>query len=304
MTEAPAEKSRAVTLIVQLVVIPLAVVVFCVALGGLFMWLTSEQKDFKDYVGALQSTRGPQRGEQARYLLNYIQESKRWQGIFDVSAQLSSEAGREKFLQENPQAVAQLVQIFEESRERDAKTRRYLALVLGLLGSAEAVPALQSGLDDADAETVKNCIWAMGRMGVDAAAGKIIQLTRHDEVSVRLMAVYVLGSLEHPQARDLLVAALNDPAELVQWNAAFGLANRGDAAGRAVLERLLDKEYVDRFSETTWENRQRYRVTAVQMLAKVDGAAALPVLERVSTTDLDLQVRNAALQQVNELKRK
>jgi len=28
------------------------------------------------------------------------------------------------------------------------------------------------------------------------------------------------------------------------------------------------------------------------------------VLERVSTTDLDLQVRNAALQQVNELKRK
>ena len=235
---------------------------------------------------------------------SYIQESKRWQGIFDISAQISSESGREKFLQENPQAVGQLVQVFEESRERDPKTRRYLALVLGLLGSPEAVPTLKTGLDDSDAETVKNCIWALGRMRVDEAAGKIIQLTRHDEVSVRLMAVYVLGSLEHPQSRNLLVAALSDPNELVQWNAAFGLASRGDAAAQPVLERLLDKQYVDKFTDLTLENRQRYRVLAVQMLAKLGGAAALPALEKTSTTDLDLQVRNAALQQVNQLKQK
>lgn len=299
--ELPEQKSTAMTLLVQLVVIPLAVVLFCVALGGLFMWLTSERKDFGDYVEALQATRGSRRGDQAMYLLHYIQEAKRWQGIFDVSAQLSTEEGRDRLLEQHPQAGVQLIQIFEESRERDAKTRRYLALVLGLLGSGEAVPALRRGLHDGDAETVKNCIWALGRLQAHEAADQIIELTRHDEVSVRLMAVYVLGVLEHPRSRDLLVAALNDPSELVQWNAAFGLAKRGDDAGLRVLERLLDKSYVDRFGELTVENRQRYRIVAVEMVAQLRGPAAIPLLEPVSRMDGDLRVRNAALQKINEL---
>src|SRR5881409_2685292 len=105
--ELPEEKSRPLTLLVQLVVIPLAVVAFCVTLGGLVMWLTSERKDFDDYVRALQASRGPKRGQQAQYLLNYIEESKRWQGIFDVTAQIS--ADREQFLAHNPSAVTQLV---------------------------------------------------------------------------------------------------------------------------------------------------------------------------------------------------
>ncbi|MCX7914769.1 MAG: HEAT repeat domain-containing protein [Verrucomicrobiae bacterium] len=302
-SDLPEEKSTAMTLVVQLVVIPLAVVLFCVALGGLFMWLTSERKDFGDYLEALQATRGQQRGDQAMYLLNYIQEAKRWQGIFDVSAQLSSPEGRDRLLERYPQAPAQLIRIFEEAQERDAKTRRYLALVLGLLGANEAIPALRGGLQDADSETVKNCIWALGRLQAHEAAGQIMELTRHEEVSVRLMAVDVLGVLEHPRARDLLVAALNDPSELVQWNAAFGLANRGDAAGLRVLERLLDKAYVDRFGDLTVENRQRYRMTAVEMVARLKGAEAIAVLEPVSRTDPDLKVRNAALQKVNALKK-
>jgi len=296
------ERSRVLTLALQLVVIPLAVVAFCVALGAMFMWLTSERKDFKDYLSSLRSSTGPKRGDQARYLLNYIQESKRWQGIFDVSARISGD--RDRFLMENPQAVAELVQVFEESRDRDPKTRRYVALVLGSLGGVEAAPVLQRGLDDSDPETVKNCIWALGRLQADGAAGKIIELTQHAEVSVRLMAVYVLGGLTHPQARDLLVASLNDPNEMVQWNAAFGLASRGDDAGEKVLERLLDKQYVDRFTDVTLENRQRYRVAAVEWLGKLKGEQAAPLLEPVSANDLDLRVRNAALQQLNQWKQK
>src|SRR5881409_3797204 len=118
MTEPlPEEKSRPLTLLVQLVVIPLAVVAFCVTLGGLFMWLTSERKDFDDYVRALQASSGTKRGQQAQYLLNYIQESKRWQGIFDVTAQMSGD--REQFLARHPAAVTQLTQIFEESAGQD-----------------------------------------------------------------------------------------------------------------------------------------------------------------------------------------
>src|SRR5438552_2373600 len=197
--ELPEEKSRPVTLLVQLVVIPLAVVLFCVALGGLFMWLTSERKDVDDYLRALRSSTGTRRSQQAQYLLNYIQESKRWQGIFDVSAQIS--ADREQFLARNPRAVPELVQIFSESAGQEPKTRRYLAVVLGLLGDKQALPALRSGLMDSDADTVKNCVWALARLQDADSATAIIELTRHEDSSVRLMAVYALGFLPNPQVR-------------------------------------------------------------------------------------------------------
>ena len=304
--ELPEEKTKLSTLVVQLVVIPLAVVLFCVALGGLFVWLTAERKGLDDYLNALRASSGEQRTQQAQYLLNYIQDSKRWQGIFDVTAQIS--ADRDQFLAKNPRAVADIVQVFNESKGQDPRTRRYLALVLGLLGDRAAVTPLRDGLDDGDAETVKNCVWALGRMGDDDSALRIIELTHHDESSVRLMAVYVLGSMKNPQALNVLKASLNDPDELVKWNAAFGLANKGDLAAWDVLVRLLDKEYVDRVTQLMpregrplAENIQRYRVAAVVWVTKLDPKKARPLLEKMSTSETDLQVRNAAIQQLNNL---
>src|ERR1039458_9493055 len=71
-------------------------------LAVLLMWLTAERKGLDDYLGALRASSGEQRTRQAQYLLNYIQDSKRWQGIFDVTAQIS--ADREQFLAKNPHA--------------------------------------------------------------------------------------------------------------------------------------------------------------------------------------------------------
>jgi hypothetical protein len=298
------ERSRPVTLIVQLVVIPLLVVLFCVALGGLFMWLTSERKGFDDYLRAVRSSSGSRRAQQAQYLLNYIQDSKRWQGIFDMTAQMS--ADREKFLAVNPRAVAELTQVFEEAAGQDAKTRRYLALVLGLLGDPQAIPVLRRALSDSDPDTIKNCLWALARLGDSGSSLTMIELTHHDDASVRLMAVYALGVMQtsNPQTPVALAAALNDPDELVKWNAAFALANKNDPAARGILLRLLDKEYVDRFPQATVQNRQRYRIAAVNALARLDDAAAMPALQKVGAEDADLRVRNAAIQQMNELKQK
>jgi HEAT repeat protein len=306
--ESGQEKSRWATLAVQLVVIPLAVVVFCVLLGGTFMWLTSERRDLGDYIQALRSNSGEARGQQAQFLLNYIQESKRWQGIFDVTARMSADP--EQFLQRHPDAVRQLAEVFEQSRDTDPRTRRYLALALGLLGQAEAAPVLRAGLDDRDDETVKNCLWALSQLGDHPSAARAIELTRHDDYGVRLTAVYALGALEHPQGRQILLAMLNETVDvLMQWNAAFGLASKGDRACLPVLERLLDKEYVDGFVRSlpperrpTPQNIQRYRVAAVMYVAQLEGDGALPRLEQLAASDPDLQVRNAALHQAQELR--
>jgi HEAT repeat protein len=257
-------------------------------------------------LSALRASSGEQRTRQAQYLLNYIQDSKRWQGIFDVTAQIS--ADRDQFLARNPRAVTDIVQVFEESKGQDPRTRRYLALVLGLLGDHEAIRALRGGLGDSDAETVKNCVWALGRVGDEDSVLRIIELTHSDEASVRLMAVYVLGSMNSPQARSVLEGSLNDPDELVKWNAAFGLANKGNLAAWNALVSLLDKEYVDRVTQLMpregrplAENIQRYRVAAVAWVARLDPAKAKSLLENMSTRETDLQVRNAAIQQLNNL---
>jgi HEAT repeat protein len=194
-----------------------------------------------------------------------------------------------------------LVSVFEESAGQDAKTRRYLALVLGLLGDRQALPALRRGLDDSDPDTVKNCLWALARLGDNESVLPVIHLTRHDDPNVRLMAVYALGFLDGPQVQPVLVGALNDPDVMVKWNAAFALANRGDRAGRDQLVLLLDKPYVDRLTDITEQNRQRYRIAAVDWLAKLGEVSAL---EKVSRDDADLQVRNAAIQQLDNLKKK
>jgi HEAT repeat protein len=309
LAELPEEKSKLSTLAVQLFVIPLAVVLFCVALAGLFVWLTSERKGLDDYLNALRASSSERRSQQAQYLLNYIQDAKRWQGIFDVTAQIS--ADREQFLTRNPRAVAEVVQVFEQSKGQDAKTRRYLALVLGLLGDREVVPSLRAGLNDSDAETVKNSLWALGRIGDEGSVLQVIELTRSNEASVRLMAVYVLGSMNDSEAHRVLEASLNDPDELVKWNAAFGLARKGNPAAWAVLARLLDKEYVDRVTQLMPqedrplpENISRYRAAAVVWLARLDAVKAAPLLEKTSSSEPDLVVRNAAIQQVNNLKHK
>jgi HEAT repeat protein len=309
VVEPSAEKSTFATLAVQLFVIPLAVVLFCVALAGLFMWLTAERKGLDDYLGALRASSGEQRTRQAQYLLNYIQDSKRWRGIFDVTAQISADRGQ--FLAKNPHAVTDIVQVFTESQGQDPKTRRYLALVLGLLGDHQAVTALRVGLGDNDAETVKNCLWALGRLDDADSVPRMIELTHSDEQSVRLMAVYVLGSMNDPAAQGVLGASLNDPDELVKWNAAFGLASKGNIAAWDVLARLLDREYVDRVTQLMpkegrplAENIQRYRVAAVMWVAKLDPSKAAPLLEKMSTSETDLRVRNAAIQQLNSLRHK
>ena len=79
-----------VKLAVQFFVIPMAIVVLCVGLVFIFRWLTWEKRDISAYLSALSSgTRSSSQKEQdALKLLNYIQDAKRWQGIYDVTEQL------------------------------------------------------------------------------------------------------------------------------------------------------------------------------------------------------------------------
>lgn len=79
----------------------------------------------------------------------------------------------------------------------------------------------------------------------DAAVATLIALTTDDDPDVRDWATTALGSLsdsDTPEIREALVARLDDPGADTAFEAALGLARRGDARVRDVLVRRLSAD--------------------------------------------------------------
>ncbi|MSR64831.1 MAG: HEAT repeat domain-containing protein [Verrucomicrobiae bacterium] len=292
-------------IVLQFFVIPMLIVAFCVAIVFVFRWLTFEQRSVDEYLVMLkQSTGTAERGQAAKNLLtdlmSYIPESKRWQGIYDVTQQLRTD--KEKFLREHPNFTEKVIDIFENSQD-DPKVRRYLALTLGIIGNEKASAALIKAVGDTDTETQIAALIAIGNVRDQTSLPVILQAARSDDAGVRQTAIYVLGAFDDAELARPLEAALNDSDELVTWNAAFALARRGSNAGEKVLTRLLDFEYVSKRGAITVAQRQQYRVAAIQQLAKLDAASLVPQFEKLSTTDPDMPVRQAAIEALKMLRK-
>jgi HEAT repeat protein len=236
---------------------------------------------------------------------------------------------REQFLKENPAFAAQVLNAFED-RGQDVKTRRYLALILGLVGDKSAVPALSAALKEDDSILVRNSLWVIGRVGDASTIPQIAPFTASDKPVLRLMAVFSLGSIDSSDTLPYLKSALNDNEHVIRWNAALLLAQRNDDSGKSVLTDLVRNEiqaasaptggrpqrYVDYFGRmpmeddpnnpglVTDDNKRACRIAAVQQLARIDPQGCLALIEEVSLHDADLVVRNAALRALPELKKR
>jgi hypothetical protein len=305
-----------VRLAVQFFVIPMAIVIVCVALAFVFRWLTFEKKDTSTYLATLSSaTRSSSQKEQdAMKLLQYVQDAKEWQGIYDVTQQLRF--NREAFLKENPDFPLKVAQIFQKSAGADRKVRQYLAQVLGLIGGSEVVNVLLSALEDSDSETVIHSMIALGQIGDPKAITPLIQLSKSDDRGVRQTAVFVLGNFDDLEARRRCTEALNDPDLLVTWNAAFGLARRSDPVALPVLERFLDADYIDNVTKayaptsnggtgassstplaTFHPDRlEQYRAVGVRLLGQYSDLAVRQKLEKTAINDRQLKIRQAAIE--------
>jgi len=311
-----------VRLAVQFFVIPMAIVVFCVLLVFVFRWLTWENRDLSAYLSALNSaTRSSSRKEQdALKLLNYIQDAKHWQSIYDVTEQLRF--NRQAFLAENPDFPVKVAQIFGQSSGADRQVRQYLAQVLGLVGGPEVVSVLISALDDSDTETVIHSMVALGRIGDATAISHLVEASKSSDRGLRQTAIFVLGNFADPRAIARCAEALNDPDLLVEWNAAFALARQKDARAVPILERFLDEEYVqhvakkytptvgtastgnDKNQLATFhpERLEQYRATAVRLLGQFSDARIQKELQKAAGEDKQLKVRQAAIEALNHKK--
>ena len=272
--------------VLQLFLIPLAVVAVCVGIFFLFSLLTFEHKSAADYLADV-------KGGAPR---------ERWQSAFELSRAVSRippGAERDKLAAGTLEVFVHLRS--ERPDERDVK--RYLALVLGRLQDRSAIPALEASARDADPMVRLYSVWALGMLGDRGAVPTVIEESKAEDPGARKMAAYVLGKIGDPRAVPRLTAMTADHVADVRWNAALALAELHDAGGREVLHSMLDRRALALQAENLRPSQvEEAMVNAAKAEALLADRDALPVLDALAKNDESLRVRDAARRAADALK--
>ncbi len=262
-------------LVLGLFLVPLLVVVLCVAVFIGFGWIAYEGHGVNDYVNDLRS-----------YFPN-----RRWQAAYELSKILAADPNA---LQAAPGALADARRLFVEEKD-DPRVRRYLALVLGRSHDRQALPLLVQATQESDPELRIYALWGLGALGDPQAKEPLVHALADPDAGIRKTAAFSLGALGEKSAAPALEPLLADGTADVRWNSALALARLGSAAGAPVLEQMLDRQELARVPGITPEQQEEAMVSAIAALASLSSTHALPLLERLSTGDPSLKVRQAAL---------
>jgi HEAT repeat protein len=278
-TSEPApERQTTPFLVLQFFIFPMAIVAVCVAVFVIFGMIAAEGKGARDYLAEVRTGSA----------------NRRWQAAFELSKVL--QARKDKALQD-PAFAAELARLFEQSSGDDPRVRRYLALALGRLGSARAVPALlqaAKGEGPADSETQIYAVWALGAIHDPSALPGLVELARAEDPGVRKAAVHALGSFPGDTSGDAVAAALSDPVEDVRWNAALALARRRDPRAAPVLLLMMDRAHLTTIADLTPEQREDAIEQAAAAAGSVDDPALRQALEGLRDGDPSPKVKEAA----------
>jgi HEAT repeat protein len=283
---ASAEAPRQTTpfLVLQFFIFPMAIVAACVAVFVIFGLISSDAKSARDHLADVRRGGG-------------MFGVKRWQAAFAFAGALEADKGSEA-ARRDPELVKETVALFEESKDDDPRVRRYLALALGRMRDAAAVPALQAVVrepaESQDAETLVHSILALGAIGDPAALPELVRLAGHSDAGLRKAAVHALGAFDTAEARAALVRALEDPVADVRWNAALVLARRREPAAAPVVARMLDRSHLSSVPELTPEQADEVVLQAIGAAAALGDASLRPPLERLRDSDPNLKAREAA----------
>ena len=267
-------------LVLQFFIFPMAIVAVSVAVFVVFGLIAAEGRCARDYVQEVRSGGS----------------NRRWQAAFELSKLIQS---RKDPALDDPRFVPELVALFEDAEKDDPRVRRYLALALGKLGDARAVPALLKAVApagaDADSEALIYSIWALGVIRDPRALPELLRLSEVEDAGVRKAAVHALGSLPGDASTERLRRSLQDAAEDVRWNAALALAHRADAACVPVILGMLDRSRLGSVPGLTPEQQEDAILQAVPAAALVADAEIESALAALRDHDPSLRVREAAL---------
>ena len=127
-----------------------------------------------------------------------------------------------------------------ELKAPGAERRARAALVLGEIGSPDALPLLLGALADREAIVRTRAAAAIGKMGKGETAEEIALLLDDADDGVRAGAARALGGLGASRFARKIESLLSDPSEKVRLGALSAAGNLGDRAAVPAAVRALD----------------------------------------------------------------
>lgn len=295
--------------IVQLFVVPAAIVVAIVGIWTMFHWLAHVGGDASQYVETMRRD-----------------TPARWQAAVSLANALRVDGSEDRGDSELAREVGQLLdeEIDAGSQEDyDLKLRVYLAKCLGEFTVPDAVDVLlkaattQRHEDEVEVRWAAVCSLAVMADSCDnltTAAPEVVptllELSSDDETVVRSAATFALGVVGDEQSLSRLDFLLVDAYPDVRYNAATGLCRHGVASDELydVLSEMLDPDEtagidVEEDVESTRDAKRWLIVSnglrgVGKLIAANPDADVSPLvgaLERLEADDVNRVVRNEAM---------
>ena len=270
------ENSRIYVLFYSFFLIPFMIAVFGAVFFLLFKFVTYETNDVEE-------------------LLNQVKigsASKRWQSAFELAKVLNN-PDRDPL---SDSFKDQLSSAYERSFHDDALVRSYLAMAMGATQDTIFGEDLLDGLKDESIETRIAAIQALGMIQYSPAVNSISTLIKTaDSESERLSATISLGMIGDVSAVPFLIKLLEDEQANIRWDAAIALAKMGNKEGAYIIEGLLDREYLNKFSEIDPIEQTRVLMVAIKTASILFDKRFVDNLISLSKNDKDLSIRDAAI---------
>ena len=270
------ENSRIYVLFYSFFLIPFMIAVFGAVFFLLFKFVTYETNDVEE-------------------LLNQVKigsASKRWQSAFELAKVLNN-PDRDPL---SDSFKDQLSSAYERSIHDDALVRSYLAMAMGATQDTIFGEVLLDGLKDESIETRIAAIQALGMIQYTPAVNSISALIETaDSESERLSATISLGMIGDNSAVPFLIKLLEDEQANIRWDAAIALAKMGNNEGAYIIEGLLDREYLNKFSEIDPVEQKRVLMIAIKTASILFDKRFKSKLNFLSENDQDLSIRDAAI---------
>lgn len=230
--------------IVQLFVVPGAIVAVILLVWLLFSRIAQTGHDPSDYLRALQRN-----------------TPARWQAAASVADALRTDK-KNAALKANTVFAAELAKILEAEldsqrrSETDVQFQGFLCKALGEFNAPTGLPTmLKAAALPAEPSTLQlrraaleaiallaNNVAAQGPLSDPQLVATLDATAKDDEPQIRGATAFALGVIGAPESLERIAGMLTDAYPDVRYNAATGLARHGDARAVEVLVEMLDAQ--------------------------------------------------------------
>ncbi len=263
--------------VMRLFLIPLLIVTISVGMFYAFGFITFKTKTVQDYLVEIKTG----------------SDNKKWQAAYSMAGLLVTEDKADPQLQK--ELTREIIPMFKNRARYDLRVRNYLALALGYLKQSESVPVLIESLSDAEEDTVIYSVWALSVLEDPRAKDSVLPLLKDSRAPVRKIAAFAMGTFRDTSVVSDLKPLLGDTEPDVAWNAALSLSQLKDGSGVFILERLLDRAYLDTFPKLNDNEKEVIILSALQGVANLRVTELQTQIETLSEKDPSLKVRQAAI---------